>query len=216
MPVLHVAMKDGERHIPFAPGLSVREILDTTDIVMRSACGGVGACGLCLIHLETGTGGNPTANELINLSPDRIRRGIRLACQFRPLQDIRITIETPARTTNWRSIDEDEYSPTAVLPPAVPAVKQDGPSYGVAVDLGTTQIRLSLWDMERGRRLAGRSGLNPQARFGAEVLTRLSRPLHLRHAPSKSAGWQGRPYGRHSPCPVLNGGEFVCLSFNNY
>jgi uncharacterized 2Fe-2S/4Fe-4S cluster protein (DUF4445 family) len=53
-------------------------------------------------------------------------------------------------------------------------VKQDGPSYGVAVDLGTTQIRLSLWDLEQGRRLAGRSGLNPQARFGADVLTRLS------------------------------------------
>ena len=174
MPVLHVIMKDGERRIPFAPGLSVREILDTTNIVMRSAGGVFGACGLCLIHIEAGAGSKPTANELINLPPDRIHREIPLACQLRPLQDIRITIAAPARTTNWRSIDADEYSSTAVLPPAVPAVKQDGPSYGVAVDLGTTQIRLSLWDLEQGRRLAGRSGLNPQARFGADVLTRLS------------------------------------------
>jgi len=46
MPVLHVSLKDGERPTPFAPGLSVREILDITDIKVRSACGGVGACGL--------------------------------------------------------------------------------------------------------------------------------------------------------------------------
>jgi len=126
MPVLHVTLKDGERRIPFAPGLSVREILDTTNIVMPSAGGVFGACGLCLIHIEAGAGSKPTANELINRSPDRIHREIPLACQLRPLQDIRITIAAPARTTNWRSIDGDEYSSTAVLPPAVPAVKQAG------------------------------------------------------------------------------------------
>jgi uncharacterized 2Fe-2S/4Fe-4S cluster protein (DUF4445 family) len=42
------------------------------------------------------------------------------------------------------------------------------------VDLGTTQISLSLWDLDKGVRLAGVSGLNPQASFGSDVMTRLT------------------------------------------
>lgn len=45
--------------------------------------------------------------------------------------------------------------------------------YGAAVDIGTTHIRVSLLDMERGLRLARRSGLNSQSIFGPDVLTRL-------------------------------------------
>ncbi len=44
---------------------------------------------------------------------------------------------------------------------------------GLAVDLGTTNIRLALLDLENGRCLAQRRGRNPQASYGADVLTRL-------------------------------------------
>ena len=45
--------------------------------------------------------------------------------------------------------------------------------YGVAVDLGTTHISLTLWDLGRGRRLSGRFGLNRQFCFGSDVMTRM-------------------------------------------
>jgi uncharacterized 2Fe-2S/4Fe-4S cluster protein (DUF4445 family) len=44
---------------------------------------------------------------------------------------------------------------------------------GLAIDLGTTHIRVALWDMGCGKRLAGRSGLNRQYEFGADVVTRI-------------------------------------------
>ena len=45
--------------------------------------------------------------------------------------------------------------------------------YGVAVDLGTTHIRLSLYELSGGKWLAGRYGLNPQSRYGSDIMTRL-------------------------------------------
>ena len=50
----------------------------------------------------------------------------------------------------------------------------DKNQYGIAVDLGTTQIRLTLWDMQRGIRMAGRSVINPQMCFGADILNRVA------------------------------------------
>jgi uncharacterized 2Fe-2S/4Fe-4S cluster protein (DUF4445 family) len=41
------------------------------------------------------------------------------------------------------------------------------------VDLGTTHICLSLWDLTTGDRLTGLSGLNPQHRFGSDLMARL-------------------------------------------
>ena len=43
----------------------------------------------------------------------------------------------------------------------------------MAVDLGTTHIRLSLWDKRGGKRLSGRSGINPQLALGTDVMSRL-------------------------------------------
>jgi len=56
--------------------------------------------------------------------------------------------------------------------------KETGPDsigcYGAAVDLGSSHIRVSLWDMAAGKLLAARSKVNPQIALGADVLTRLS------------------------------------------
>ena len=71
----------------------------------------------------------------------------------------------------WRVLRDDEYCP--VQPPVSGRVS--GARYGVAIDLGTTQLRLSLWDLQTPKRLAGRSGLNPQMAQGADVLTRLTK-----------------------------------------
>jgi uncharacterized 2Fe-2S/4Fe-4S cluster protein (DUF4445 family) len=46
-------------------------------------------------------------------------------------------------------------------------------AYGLAVDLGTTQISVSLWDLKHGRRLRSRVGPNPQSHYGADIVTRL-------------------------------------------
>lgn len=162
LPVLHIVLANEEYHFSFPPGKSVYEILAPTNIRIRFVCGGIGTCGQCRIWVETGVVNEPTNNELDKLPPEQIRQGARLAFQVRPLQDVRIRIEKPASRSSWRNLAQDEYTPIQLPVQNIPAVKQNRHLYGAAVDLGTTQIRISLWDRDKRQRLAGRSGLNLQ------------------------------------------------------
>lgn len=45
--------------------------------------------------------------------------------------------------------------------------------YAIAIDLGTTTLAASLIELNNGRRLAMTGSLNPQRRFGADVVSRL-------------------------------------------
>jgi uncharacterized 2Fe-2S/4Fe-4S cluster protein (DUF4445 family) len=47
------------------------------------------------------------------------------------------------------------------------------PNYALAIDLGTTTLAVSLIDTDSGRRLAMTGSMNPQRRFGADVVARL-------------------------------------------
>jgi uncharacterized 2Fe-2S/4Fe-4S cluster protein (DUF4445 family) len=175
LPTLIVNDEERKRRIPFETGRSVRDILDTTDLRVRSGCDSSGVCGFCLMRIDGGQGGAPTANERVHLTTDALDQGIRLACQVIPTQDLQISILAPAPKSHWRSLPDDAGQrmgqipalPWKDLPPEVSV------PYGVAVDLGTTHITLALYELSSGKRLAGRYGLNPQMRYGADVMTRL-------------------------------------------
>ena len=47
------------------------------------------------------------------------------------------------------------------------------PMYAIAIDLGTTTLAASLLELASGKRLAMTGSLNPQRRFGADVVSRL-------------------------------------------
>jgi uncharacterized 2Fe-2S/4Fe-4S cluster protein (DUF4445 family) len=52
------------------------------------------------------------------------------------------------------------------------------PGYALAMDLGTTTLAASLIDCTTGRRLAMTGSMNPQRRFGADVVSRLDAAVH--------------------------------------
>ncbi|MGC1404601.1 MAG: ASKHA domain-containing protein [Thermodesulfobacteriota bacterium] len=175
MPRLSVISGEEQRFITFEPGPTLRDILDTTDLRVRSGCRGSGVCGLCRVQIETGGHGQTgadlpwceaveTPGEHLMLSVDELRNGLRLACQVIPQGDMRIKIVNPAPRSTWRKLGPLEQ---AVLKKGT-----RGP-YGVAVDLGTTTVSLSLWDFRHNQRLSGRFGLNQQLQHGSDVLTRL-------------------------------------------
>jgi uncharacterized 2Fe-2S/4Fe-4S cluster protein (DUF4445 family) len=176
LPTLIVNVEGRERRISFEASRSLRDILDTTDLRVRSGCGGRGACGLCRVRIDAGQGGVPTANECFYLDTDELDRGIRLACQVIPAQDLQIAILAPAPKSTWRSLPDEagqrmrriSASPRKDLPLEVIA------PCGVAVDLGTTHISLSLYEFSSGKCLAGRYGLNPQMCYGSDIMTRLT------------------------------------------
>lgn len=173
---------DGESHrIPFEPGPSVRDILDATDFRVRSGCRGIGACGLCRVRVIGGEVGEPTQNERLHLTSAQLSQGVRLACQVSPHHDMQVEILNSAPPSNWKSSPDTALLHTlreqAVegrwLPPGVKH------PCGVAVDLGTTHVCLSLFDLAKGRWLADRWGRNPQQNFGADVITRLAAAAEL-------------------------------------
>lgn len=158
----------GELRLGLDPGQSIREALDGTEWRVRAACGGSGTCGACLIRLESGQVTPHTVAEYLKLDAESRSQGIRLACQVRLLGDAVAVLDEPAPPSPWKSLPvEDLIAAPGARPELVEQV------YGVAVDLGTTHIRVALWDRKTGRRIATRRGPNPQGDFGADVLNRL-------------------------------------------
>ncbi|HEX5362937.1 MAG TPA: ASKHA domain-containing protein [Gallionella sp.] len=153
----------------FQPGATLRDILISGGFAVRSACGGDGSCGQCQVRVAE-SGSIPfTASERLRLSGQQLSEGVRLSCQLLPDTNLHVSLEKPVAQMSWRSLRDDEYSSLAL--PGTPAQKML--RYGIAIDLGTTHIRLTLWDISNGERIAGLAGLNPQGSYGADVLTRL-------------------------------------------
>ena len=74
----------------------------------------MGACGLCLVRLESGDVGEPTPNERNYLNKDQLSQGIRLACQTKPEQDIKIAILAPAEESSWKVFREGSHDESKV------------------------------------------------------------------------------------------------------
>ncbi len=164
--VLTVLEPGGKQHIPFEAGCSLRGVLELAGIRCRWGCRGNGACGLCQVRIESGTAGHSTPNERLQLDDTKLAEGIRLACQVILTEDLTITVLARDRKAVWQRLCGRHR------PPAGPS-SRSGQLLGVAIDVGTTHLRLSVVDLDRAQWLAGRQGLNPQAFWGADVLTRL-------------------------------------------
>jgi uncharacterized 2Fe-2S/4Fe-4S cluster protein (DUF4445 family) len=92
------------------------------------------------------------------LSPRELHQGWRLAC--RAVAHSNVTLEVGQWESSILS-DESEFEFTP----------RQG--VGVAIDLGTTTLVAQLVDLQSGAVLGVRTALNPQARHGADVMTRV-------------------------------------------
>ena len=148
--------------------LSVRLALDKAAIRVRAACGGIATCGACTIQTIKGDFSTPTLSEWQKIPTDERENGLRLACQLYLKSDAEVFLENPAPKSNWKSFDLSDWPDYHY-----PAFDLNNFHYGIAVDLGTTHIRLSFWDRKLQKRIAFRHGNNPQVALGEDVLTRL-------------------------------------------
>lgn len=168
MPNLTLIADDSRHEIPFSHESTARELLEAADFGIRSGCRGNGACGLCLVQVIAGNANPPTKNERLILSFDQIEQGIRLACQLIPEKDLFIRIVNAAPGSGWRDLGTGPFTPLYLSGNQIPKA-----NYGLAVDLGTTHISLSIWDLDHRQRVSGRFGMNPQSCYGTDVVTRL-------------------------------------------
>jgi len=170
LPKIIIKTGQGDQLIEFFPGPSVREILDTTGSRVRSRCRGNGACGLCRVRVNGAELPEPNPAERIYLSEEQISSGVRLACQIRPECDVEVSVLDREPVSTWRAIPGPGGNFSS-FPSDLP--KDVNRPYGVAIDLGTTHISLSFYDLSTGQWFAGRRGSNPQGSYGSDVMTRL-------------------------------------------
>lgn len=156
--------------LPIAEGMSVLDVLSDAGLGDISApCGGNGLCGKCLVQ-EIGEGFLPLhPDEKRLLSPSLIEQHIRLACRMRPEagQDVTIALVGSKKQAQVVSKFQDRVH-TGQLRQGFPS-----PSYGYAIDIGTTTVVVYLVRLDTGEIVDNRSSLNPQTSYGGDVITRI-------------------------------------------
>ena len=83
---------DTENAIAAKAGGNLLNVLADNKIFIPSACGGMGSCGVCKVHVHDGGGAMlPTEKGFINRG--EAREGCRLSCQVKVKQDLEIEVE---------------------------------------------------------------------------------------------------------------------------
>lgn len=161
---LHL-VKDGTAvQVPVREGALLSEVLRDQGCPPAMPCGGQGRCGKCRVT-ASGALSAPSPVELTHLTPEELARGVRLACCTRLEGDCQVTLSGDAHS----QICLDGVMDAVVLRPRFRA-------YGAAVDIGTTTLAASLYG-PKGALLAQASGTNPQAAWGADVISRIEAAL---------------------------------------
>lgn len=135
------------------------------EAALAMPCGGHGRCGKCRVTAE-GQLSVPSEAERRFLSPEEIRQGIRLACCTAIEGDCSVRLEDGSGKGQIRILGD---MPAISLQPAFSA-------YGFVLDIGTTTLAARLYDV-RGNLLAEGSRMNPQAAWGADVISRIEADL---------------------------------------
>lgn len=115
----------------------------------------------------------PTSQDRQAFSPEELRLGYRLACMTRPRNDcvVRVDFVKPREieivtiASNMTDVSEksDQSSQEKI----------SKNRYMIAVDLGTTTIAMQLMDIDTGQVMDTYCAMNPQRRYGADVLSRI-------------------------------------------
>jgi Na+-transporting NADH:ubiquinone oxidoreductase subunit F len=88
---VNIELGGGALRVQALAGHSLLEALNDADVLLPSSCAGRGSCGLCRVTVLSG-GGAVSPVEDARLSKQELRAGLRLACQVRILQDLRLEL----------------------------------------------------------------------------------------------------------------------------
>jgi uncharacterized 2Fe-2S/4Fe-4S cluster protein (DUF4445 family) len=158
MPEVLIRLEPLGETVRTSPGTPLREILFAYGV--EFPCGGESRCKRCRVRVIQGDlDASPSAGLL---TPQEIAEGWRLSC--RAIAHTNATLEVG----QWESsilTDESEIDLAEYLSPR--------PGLGIAIDLGTTTLVAQLIDLQTASVLGVRTALNPQARHGADVMTRV-------------------------------------------
>jgi uncharacterized 2Fe-2S/4Fe-4S cluster protein (DUF4445 family) len=153
MTCYNLTLKPSGKSRTFTEGTCLADALADMGVMLRTPCGGKGTCGKCMVR-ATGV-----ISDL--LSPEtgtqRVTSAMCPACRTRIAGDVQVY------TDELNEFREKTY----------PSVDQDG-CFSVAVDIGTTTVKISLVDCIHEKYYLLDSFLNPQRRYGHDVISRIA------------------------------------------
>ncbi len=82
---------DKENALKVPAGDTLLNVLGNERIFIPSACGGQGTCGVCTVKIKEG-GGTILPTELAHINRKEAREGLRLSCQVKVKNDLKIEI----------------------------------------------------------------------------------------------------------------------------
>ncbi|MCW3975734.1 MAG: ASKHA domain-containing protein [Candidatus Bathyarchaeota archaeon] len=180
-------------------GKTLLSYLQELETNIHARCGGRGTCKGCIVKVSA----NKNLSSLTEIEKKAIqRKGFRLACQAKiTKEDEDIFIEIPLYT-KFKILERGKVKRI----PLNPFIKKmptslgerifwekreigayDGEIYGLALDIGTTTLSMVWIDLEKGNELFVSSMLNPQFRYGDNIIDRINyakigRQKHLERA----------------------------------
>ena len=170
---------DGKEH-PASPDKTIFDYADDLQVRVPTACGRNGECHECVVEIKKGLESLNKLSEEENF----LRGNYRLACQA-VVKDLSADVEfstlrrQPKILTSGikREITLDSIVTTSngrVFIDGTDVDKYQGDILGIAGDIGTTTVVLSIIDLENGDVIATSSFENPQRFGGSDVMNRIS------------------------------------------
>jgi Na+-transporting NADH:ubiquinone oxidoreductase subunit F len=101
---LRIAIDGAPGAFAVDPGDTLLVALGSHDVLLPSACGGAGTCGMCRVRIVEGASpALPT--ERVHLRRDEVDHGWRLACQQRMRRDLTIALPAHVRGASRRTCE---------------------------------------------------------------------------------------------------------------
>lgn len=191
MPVVSFRSHDVTIDVP--AGSSLLDAARRARVRLEAPCNGGGTCGKCKVRLDDDARDQARVAGTRNLSAEEVAEGWVLLCST--LVDGDIALDLPGNAERGLRILEHGQRADLPLAPWINKVfladskltqvwagpdllaEEDGDSasrlWGVAVDIGSTTIVVSLVDLGTGSHVGSISALNPQAVHAQDVLSRI-------------------------------------------
>jgi uncharacterized 2Fe-2S/4Fe-4S cluster protein (DUF4445 family) len=161
---------------------------------IEGPCNGKGICGKCRVRVDNPVDLPQTPHRSISETETR-EMGMRLACRLIPKGDLSVYL--PDDFTVDARILEGEHLGGIDLNPAAVVVSRNNTYWlkyagmdsevmlpkwraqfspkGLAIDVGTTTLVVTLFCLVTGKELSTTSSINPQTKFGHDVLSRIQK-----------------------------------------
>ena len=174
-------VKSDGRTCKLPVGKTIFDCADELEVQVPTSCFRTGQCHECIVEIRQGMEALQPRNEAESF----LQETYRLACQA-VISDADVDIEfSPLRRTP-KILTDSNQTPVMDIDPVVTCQdgvvyyngeaidKYRGHLYGLAIDLGTTTVVISLVNLENGRCITTSAFENPQRFGGSDIMNRIS------------------------------------------